>query len=53
MLIDPFAGRATRVPERRRMLVATADGVFLWPGTALLHRCSVFIPTTMPGWVNA
>jgi hypothetical protein len=38
MLNDPLAGRGLRAPERSRMLVATEDGVFLWPGTALLYR---------------
>lgn len=38
MTNDPFAGRAIRAPDRCRMLVATEDGVFLWPGTALVYR---------------
>jgi hypothetical protein len=38
MFDDPLAGRGLRVPERSRMLVATEDGVFLWPGTALVYR---------------
>jgi len=38
MLDDPLAGRALRAPERSRMLVATKDGVFLWPGTPLVYR---------------
>lgn len=38
MLDDPFVGRGFRAPERSRMLVATEDGVFLWPGTALVSR---------------
>jgi hypothetical protein len=31
MTNDPIAGRAIRAPERCRMLVATEDGVFVWP----------------------
>ncbi len=38
MTYDPFAGRGTRAPEACRMLVATEDGVFLWPGTGLVYR---------------
>jgi hypothetical protein len=38
MLNDPLAGRSLRAPERSRLLVATVDGVFLWPGTALVYR---------------
>jgi hypothetical protein len=38
MLDDPLAGRGLRAPERSRMLVATEDGVFLWPGTPLVYR---------------
>jgi len=38
MLDDPLAGRGLRAPERSRMLVATEDGIFLWPGTALVYR---------------
>lgn len=38
MLNDLLAGRGLRAPERSRMLVATEDGVFLWPGTALVYR---------------
>jgi hypothetical protein len=38
MFDDPLAGRGLRAPERSRMLVATEDGVFLWPGTALICR---------------
>ncbi|HWE72522.1 MAG TPA: hypothetical protein VG328_05125 [Stellaceae bacterium] len=36
MLDDPLTGRGIRTPERSRMLVATEEGVFLWPGTALV-----------------
>jgi hypothetical protein len=38
MTNDPFTGRDIRVPERCRMLVAADDGVFFWPGTALVYR---------------
>jgi hypothetical protein len=38
MLDNPLAGRALRAPQRSQMLVATEDGVFLWPGTALVYR---------------
>jgi hypothetical protein len=38
MFDDPSAGRGLRAPERSRMLVATEDGVFLWPGTPLVYR---------------
>ena len=35
---DPFPGRGIRVPDRCRVLAATDDGVFLWPGNALVYR---------------
>lgn len=38
MTIDPLAGRGIGAPERSRMLIATEDGVFLWPGIALVER---------------
>ena len=38
MTNDPLAGRRIGVPERSRMLIATEDGVFLWPGIALVER---------------
>lgn len=38
MTHDPLAGRRIGVPERSRMLIATEDGVFLWPGIALVER---------------
>jgi hypothetical protein len=38
MLNDPFACRGLRASERSRLLVATGDGVFLWPGTSLVYR---------------
>jgi hypothetical protein len=38
MLDDPLAGRGLRAPERSPLLVATEDGVFLWPGTPLVYR---------------
>jgi len=38
MTNDPLAGRLIRAPERSRMLLATEDGVFLWPGIALVER---------------
>ncbi|HEV8015192.1 MAG TPA: hypothetical protein VGP48_06645 [Stellaceae bacterium] len=50
---DPFAGRGLRAPERSRMLVATDDGVFLWPGTALAYRRGEAFLVIEPREVNS
>jgi hypothetical protein len=53
MTNDPFAGRDIRAPERCRMLVATEDGVFLWPGSALVYRRGNGFFTMDPREVNS
>jgi hypothetical protein len=53
MTNDPFAGRDSRAPERCRMLVATEDGVFLWPGSALVYRRGNGFFTMDPREVNS
>lgn len=35
MTPDPIAGRPLGAPAQSRMIIATQDGVFLWPGIAL------------------
>lgn len=53
MISDPLAGRHFGAPEQCRMLIATADGVFLWPGSALLERRGNGFVAMMPRDVNA
>ena len=53
MLDDPLAGRGLCAPERNRMLVATEDGVFLWPGTALVYRIGNGFFAAEPRAVNS
>jgi hypothetical protein len=50
---DPFAGRGIPAPGRCRMLVATADGVFLWPGSSLVYRRGVGFVAAEPRAVNS
>jgi len=50
---DPLAGRDLRAPERCRMLAATRDGVFLWPGSALLARRGNGFVATAPSEINS
>lgn len=53
MLDDPLAGRGLRAPERSRMLVATEDGLFLWPGTPLVYRIGNGFFAAEPRAVNS
>lgn len=53
MLDDSLAGRGARAPERSRLLVAIDDGVFLWPGTALLYRIGNGFFVAEPRVVNS
>lgn len=53
MLDDPHAGRGIRAPERSRMLVATENGVFLWPATPLVYRVGNGFFAAEPRAVNS
>jgi hypothetical protein len=50
---DPFTGRGLRAPERSRILVATEDGGFLWPGTPLVYRIGNGFFAAEPRAVNS
>lgn len=53
MVDDSLAGRGLRAPERSRMLIATEDGIFLWPGTPLVCRVGNGFFAAEPRAVNS
>lgn len=53
MFDEPLAGRGLRAPHRNRVLVATAEGVFLWPGRPLVYRIGNGFFAAEPRAVNS